>query len=521
MTEQLVQQLRRSEERYRLLVRLGQIINSSLDLRRVFHLAAEQIHQLLGCDRVSLILVDPSHETWHGFAVEFTPEAHDVEIPCQTLNQSAAAWVLRHRQPRIMRRLGEGPGHPLAEDRHLAAVGYRAYVYLPLLCRDQVIGMWGPATRHIEALEQWDLSLLEELSTVFATALDNASAYTQIAQLKAQLERENRYLRDEIRAEHDNTRLIGDSAAMGEVRRAIIQVAATDSTVLLTGETGTGKERVARSIHEHSSRREHLLVKVNCAAMPAGVITSELFGHEAGAFTGAVKRRLGRFEVAQQGSIFLDEIAEVPPETQVLLLRVLQEREIERVGGNETIPVDVRVIAATNRDLEAAVDRGDFRADLYYRLNVFPIRVPPLRQRTEDIPTLIEHFLAHFNRRMNRHIRHVGEQTMERLLRYHWPGNVRELENLIERAMIVTTGDSLEIDPTWLRGPATAATMNEETPALRELERRAILDALERSGGKIYGPGGAAEALGLKPTTLYGKMRKHQIRKQPGSLRFG
>jgi formate hydrogenlyase transcriptional activator len=368
------------------------------------------------------------------------------------------------------------------------------------------------------------LKLLSELNNVLATALDNASAYTQITHLKAQLEQENFYLRDEIKTEHDFANFIGESRAMQEIRKAIQQVANTNSTVLILGETGTGKELIARAIHELSPRQEHLLVKVNCAALAPGVITSELFGHEQGAFTGAMKRRLGRFELAHHGSIFLDEIAEIPLETQVLLLRVLQERVIERVGGTESIEVDVRVVAATNRDLKTAVDEGRFRTDLFYRLNVFPIHVPPLRERREEIPALINHFISQFDRRMNKQVTRVNRKTMELLMSYHWPGNVRELENILERAMIVTSGDTLEIDPTWLSGTAANSsssdrqlTIPEGFLAMAEVERRTVLQALERSGGKIYGPRGAAEALGLKPSTLYGKMRKHRIGKKSGT----
>ena len=332
--------------------------------------------------------------------------------------------------------------------------------------------MWGLATRQQDRLSLWDMRLLEEFSNVLATSVDNASAYTKIAQLKVQLEQENVYLRDEIKTEHNFANLIGDSRSMREVRKAIEQVATTDSTVLLLGETGTGKELIARAIHDLSHRRDHLLVKVNCAALAPGVITSELFGHEQGAFTGATKQRLGRFEVAQRGSIFLDEIAEIPPETQVLLLRVLQERMIERVGGTEAIDIDVRVIAATNRDLKAAVDRGHFRDVLFYRLNVFPIQVPPLRERREDIPDLMNHFIRVFERRMNKHITRVNRRTMKLLMNYDWPGNVRELEHILERAMIVTSGDTLEIDATWLspRGASVAKPEGELTMA--EIERR-------------------------------------------------
>jgi formate hydrogenlyase transcriptional activator len=508
-------ELKRSEERYRLLVGLGQIINSSLDLRQVFQHAAEEIHKLVGCDRVSLILVSSEDNSRRGFALEFAQDAKWVEIPTQSLSDSAAQWVIEHRQPRIARDLAQA--RPFVEDRQLFEQGYRAYVYLPLICRNQSVGILGLANRKENQLELWDLQLLNELSNVLATALDNASAYTQIAQLKAQLEEENVYLRDEIKTEHDFSNLVGEGRAMLEVRKAIEQVATTDSTVLILGETGTGKELIARAIHELSPRRNHLLVKVNCAAMAPGVITSELFGHEQGAFTGATKRRLGRFELAQQGSIFLDEIAEIPSETQVLLLRVLQERVIERVGAAESIAVNVRVIAATNRDLKAFVDAGRFREDLFYRLHVFPISVPALRERREDIPALINHFIHLFERRMNKQITQVHRRTMELLMNYHWPGNVRELENILERAMIVTSGDTLEIDPTWL---STTSATSDGQPTMAELERRAILEALQRSSGKVYGPGGAAQALGLKPTTLYGKMRKHHISKKHAAGTF-
>lgn len=342
----------------------------------------------------------------------------------------------------------------------------------------------------------------------------------RIAELQARvadlerLRRESAYLRDEAKAERDLRPLTGESRAMKEVRLAIRQVAGTDSTVLVLGETGTGKELVARAIHQLSPRRDRLMVAVNCAALAPGLIASELFGHEPGAFTGATRRRAGRFELAHLGTLFLDEVGELPPETQVMLLRALQERVIERVGG-DSIEADVRVIAATHRDLSAAVAQGRFRADLYFRLNVFPITVPPLRERREDIPDLVRHFLLHFGRRMNRPGVTASPTTMELLSGYSWPGNVRELENIIERAMIVTTGEALHVDPSWLASVPIPETPSESRPALADVERRAILDALARCHGRIYGPGGAAALLGLKPTTLYGKMRKHRIPKHP------
>lgn len=334
-----------------------------------------------------------------------------------------------------------------------------------------------------------------------------AELETRVAELE-RLRGEAAFLRATARGERDLRLLTGDSRAMKAVRAAIQQVARTDSTVLILGETGTGKELVARGIHQAGPRRERLLVAVNCAALAPGLVASELFGHEAGAFTGATRRRLGRFELAHQGTIFLDEVGELSADMQVLLLRVLQERVLERVGGTATIPVDVRVIAATHRDLETAVRDSSFRSDLFFRLNVFPIRVPPLRERRDDIPDLIRHFLHHFSRRLGKSVAHVSPEALQVLTAYDWPGNVRELENIVERAMIVTSGDTLTVDPAWLKAPVAATA---ENAGLAEVERGAIRSALARSRGKIYGPGGAAAALGLKPTTLYGKMRKHGI----------
>jgi formate hydrogenlyase transcriptional activator len=505
--------LRKSEQRNRRLVNLGHIINSSLDLKQVFQQAAGEINNLINCDRVSLILIHNRDNVRHGFGIEFHAGKRWVDISATALPGSATEWVMKRRIPRVARCLDKERQFP--EDEHLYDRGYRAYAYLPLVCRGESVGVLGMASREANKVDEWDLDLLSELCDQLATALDNALAYGEIARLKAQLEQQNIYLRDEIKRTHDFGNIVGESRAIHGVLRAIEQVANTDSTVLIFGETGTGKELIARAIHDLSRRKDKLLVKVNCAALAPGIITSELFGHEAGAFTGASKRRHGRFEVAQDGSIFLDEIAEIPPETQIMLLRVLQERVIERVGDNKPIEVDVRVIAATNRDLKKHVDEGHFRDDLFYRLNVFPIQVPPLRDRREDIPSLINQFIGRFSRRMDKEITRVNRRTMELLMSYHWPGNVRELENIIERAMIVSPGDTLEMDATWLSDAKTESdTRDGEIIPLAEVERQVILNALQRCGGKIYGPDGAAAKLGLKPTTLYGKMRKHRIEKQ-------
>ncbi len=307
--------------------------------------------------------------------------------------------------------------------------------------------------------------------------------------------------------------LVGDSPALAAVRRAVDRVAPTDATVLLLGETGTGKELVARLVHDRSPRHAGPFVPVSCAALAPGLIASELFGHEAGAFTGAVKRRAGRFELAAAGTLFLDEVGELPPEAQAALLRVLQERVVERVGGGEAVPVDVRLVAATHRDLAAEATAGRFRADLFYRLNVFPVAVPPLRARPGDIPALAEHFVRLFAAKHGRSVTRIHPQTLAVLSRHPWPGNVRELQNVIERAVILSDGPDLTFDPGWLAGASAA----EGAGTWAAQERARILDALRAAGGRVYGPGGAAHRLGLKPTTLYGKMRKHGIARDPAA----
>ena len=300
--------------------------------------------------------------------------------------------------------------------------------------------------------------------------------------------------------------LVGTGPGLVAVRRAVARVAPTDATVLILGETGTGKELVAREVHAGSPRRGRAFVPVSCAALAPGLITSELFGHEAGAFTGAARRRVGRFEQADGGTLFLDEVGEMPADAQAVLLRALQERVVERVGG-DAVPVDVRVVAATNRDLAAEVVAGRFRADLFYRLNVFPVAVPPLRDRREDIAELVHHFVRVFSDRHGRPVERVSAAALRSLTAHDWPGNVRELQNLVERAVVLSDGPELAFDAGWLAGGSAAETAR--TWAAQERQR--ILDALRAAGGRVYGPGGAAHRLGLKPTTLYGKMRKHGL----------
>ena len=332
-----------------------------------------------------------------------------------------------------------------------------------------------------------------------------------------ELQRQNTYLREEIRSVHNFEEIVGASPTLRRVLEQVDLVAATDSSVLIYGETGTGKELIARAIHARSGRKGRPLVKVNCAALPAGLVESELFGHEKGAFTGATERRIGRFELAHGGTIFLDEVGELPPDVQVKLLRVLQERELERVGGSQTVKVDVRVIAATNRDLPAAVGAGTFRQDLYYRLNVFPVTLPPLRERPEDIPLLVHYFVARYAAKIGRRISRVPKETMGRLVAYAWPGNVRELENVIERAVILSAGADLVVAPEAL--PAIAPEVLPERPAtadavpLERVERAHIVSVLRRTNWRVDGPRGAARLLKMHPSTLRSRMQKLGIRR--------
>ena len=336
-------------------------------------------------------------------------------------------------------------------------------------------------------------------------------SYVEIQALKDKLQAESDYLKAEINVVLAKGNLTGQSAAIKQVMRLVSQVAPTDSTVLIRGETGTGKELVAQAIHQTSARRSHVMVKVNCAALPSGLVESELFGREKGAFTGALARQVGRFEVADGSTIFLDEVGELPPDVQVKLLRVLQEGEFERLGSPRTIKVNVRVIAATNRDLADEVRKGRFREDLYYRLNVFPIRVPPLRERAEDIPLLVWAFLGELSARMGKMITQVPRATMEALQRYSWPGNVRELRNTIEHGAIITTGETLTLP---VLGDAAPMATQPQPETMADAEREHIVRALERANWHIKGPKGAAAALGLNPSTLYSRMKKLGISPQ-------
>ena len=363
-----------------------------------------------------------------------------------------------------------------------------------------------------------DASLLAAIGEQIALAIENLLAYEEIASLKARLEEEKQYLQEEVRSESAFGDVVGGSRAILDVLAGVRKVAGTDSTVLVTGETGTGKELIVRAIHDLSRRKDKILVKVNCAALPASVIESELFGHEKGAFTGALARKAGRFELAHEGTLFLDEVGDLPLELQTKLLRVLQDGEFERVGGTRTVKVDVRVIAATNRDLERAVAEGTFRADLYYRLNVFPLHLPPLRERLEDVPRLARHFVMRYAARMGKELAAPSAEILARLCKYSWPGNVRELQNVIERAVILASKGRLEVEDVAVS--PSAAVPPPEARTLEEIERRHIVAVLEETGWRVSGERGAAKILGLKRTTLESRMHKLGI-VRPSAPRAG
>jgi formate hydrogenlyase transcriptional activator len=380
-----------------------------------------------------------------------------------------------------------------------------------LATESRKLGLLVMGSRKANAFSQEDQDLLSQISIQISLALDNALAHGRLNASAVRLEEERLYLESEISSEYSFEDIVGKSAALRKVLDQVAIVAPTGSTVLLHGETGTGKELIARALHNLSPRRDRTFVRLNCAAIPSGLVESELFGHERGAFTGALMQKRGRFELADHGTLFLDEIGDIGMDLQPKLLRALQEREFERLGSTKTIQVDVRLIAATHRDLAAMIQERQFREDLFYRLNVFPIEIPPLRERREDIPLLIHYFVGRLARRMQKRIKSIPKQSMELLVRADWPGNVRELENFIERCVILTQGEDLHVPRVELkRSPIRAASAG-AAGTFEDAERQAIIDALRSASGKIAGDSGAAERLGLKRTTLQNKMRRLNI----------
>ena len=401
------------------------------------------------------------------------------------------------------------------EDERLLQFGVRSYISLPLLRRGEMLGAVDFVSFEKRSFDRGEVQLLQDVSEIVSIAVSNALAFEEINALKEQLQAENRLLQDEIVQRSIFEEIVGSSQSLRNVLAAIDRVAPTDSTVLITGQTGTGKELIAHAIHRRSPRSGRALVKVNCAALPSELIASELFGHEKGAFTGALQQRIGRFEAANGGTIFLDEIGELTPEMQIALLRVLQEKEFERVGGNRTIQADVRVIAATNRDLQRHVAEGRFRTDLYYRLNVFPIHAPSLKERIDDIPILVDYFISRFATRMGKRIRQIDRRTLETFERYSWPGNIRELQNVIERGVILADSEVFRLEPGTL--PKDSQNSSEapasESSNTREQQKAQIEAVLKETRGRIAGPDGAAARLGIPASTLESRIKTLKINK--------
>jgi transcriptional regulator with GAF, ATPase, and Fis domain len=415
--------------------------------------------------------------------------------------------VFRTGEPFLMERLSDIEFAPDTV-RSLTRMGMHSGCWVPLIHHGKAIGTMGILGRPEGSIGKQEVAILVRIAVQVAMAVDNAIAFRRIAELRDQLRQEKQYLESEINLDNRYDDIVGESKGLRQVLKEIETVAPTDATVLIQGESGTGKELLARAIHRLSSRSEHTFVKLNCAAIPAGLLESELFGHEKGAFTGAIARKIGRVELANEGTLFLDEVGELPLDLQPKLLRALQEREIERLGGNRPIPVNMRLIAATNRDLGKMVAEKEFRSDLFYRLKVFPVFAPPLRERTSDIPILVRHFVSTHSRRMGKTIESIPEETMQALVRWRWPGNIRELENFLERAVILTRGPVLYVPLAELQMEEESRDAGSQNPTLETAEREHILRVLREAKGQIGGDDGAAARLGLKRTTLNSKLKK-------------
>lgn len=493
---------------------LSTALLANMDVRRLLEAISASLREVLPHDIATLGLYDPASDQ---LAVQFLggdegeSRRGDVRLP---LIGSPAGDAFRTMEPVVLAHIEEA-GFPVESVRHLTGLGMQSGCWVPLIHRGQAIGTMTVASRIEGAFTQREAEMLVQVADQVAMAVNNAVAFRQIAELRDRLSQEKRYLEEEINLENRFEDIVGESTGLRQVLKEIETVAPTDATVLIQGETGTGKELLARAIHRLSPRRDRTFIKLNCAAIPAGLLESELFGHEKGAFTGAIARKMGRLELAHEGTLFLDEVGEMPLDLQPKLLRALQEREIERLGGNRPIQVNVRLIAATNRDLAQMVAEKQFRSDLYYRLKVFPIFSPPLRDRETDIPVLVRHFVSTHSRRMGKVIETIPDETMEALKRWRWPGNIRELENFLERAVILTRGSALYVPLAELETDREGDdTAEAESPTLRAAERDHILRVLRETKGQIGGDNGAAARLGLKRTTLNSKIKKLAIERR-------
>jgi formate hydrogenlyase transcriptional activator len=526
-------QLARERDRLRVLLEINNVLISSRELPELFRGIVNTLERVIHHDYTSLALLDSQTGLFKIHDLDFPGHQNlikqEVTVPRDT---SPSAQAIANGQP-FLARGTEIDRYQNEVIRALRTAGMQTICCVPLITHGQAFGTLNVASRRDDAFSPQDVELLQQVAAQIAIAVENALAFKEIDALKNKLAEEKLYLEEEIRSEFNFEEIVGESPAL---KRALAQVelaAPAGTAVLLLGETGTGKELFARAIHNLSPRRDRTFVKINCAAIPSGLLESELFGHERGAFTGAVSQKIGRFELADRGTLFLDEVGDLPLELQPKLLRVLQEQEFERLGGNRTQRVDVRVVAATNVDLSQRVAERAFRSDLYYRLNVFPIQVPALRERPEDIPLLVRYFVQKFSGRLNKDVEYIPADAMDALAHYSWPGNVRELENLLERAVLLSPGRELRVPVTELKSTAissaapgadssssfgsfTSLNSSASTSAistLEEAERQHILRALKQTQWRIAGPKGAAVLLGMKRTTLQARMRKLAIRR--------
>jgi formate hydrogenlyase transcriptional activator len=532
-----IDELKRAEEKNRALLEISNAITGELSRRPhcrpsppsyccpAFDALHRGLCRAMSADWAELSLYHSKADRFSTFSRSGGWHLSDTELGPEIQGKNTSSrWVLEHMQPLVRSHLELEA--KFSDEQQLVKAGLNSYVVVPLIHGKICTGVLKVCSIDSFAYSPDEVEVLMEVARQLSLAVENLRAYEEIASLKAKLEVENTYLQEEIRREHNFEEILGNSPALLKLLDRVISVAPTDANVLISGETGSGKELIARAIHSSSNRKTSPLVKVNCGAIPSGLVESELFGHVKGAFTSASERRIGRFELANNGTLFLDEVGELPLDTQVKLLRVLQEQEFEPVGSNRTIKVNVRIIAATNRDLEKAVQLGEFRSDLYYRLNVIPLRLPPLRDRRSDIPLIVMSFLRQSAKRMGKPVDSVSRATMSLLQNYSWPGNIRELQNVIERGVVLSNGPVLRLGPDLLPvesvddDPGTNARFNANTTdSLEEVQRTHILDVLERTGWVISGPQGAGAILNMHPNTLRSLMNRLRIRRarRPGA----
>ena len=511
---ELQQQVMRERDHLKLLLDVNNAVVSKLSLSELIRAIPAKVRTAMKCDAACLSLPDAGKANLRVRGLDF-PEGKGflrdgIVLP---IDGSSPGKAFDTGRPLVF---STAPASldSLATELN-SEEGFESGCFLPLMARDRRLGVLHLLDRREGAFVEEDVDFLAQVANQVAIALENALEYGEVSESRERLAEERLYLRDEIRTEYNFEEILGESAGLKQVLQQVRTVAPTQSTVLIQGETGTGKELIARAIHNLSSRRDNIVVKLNCAAIPSGLLESELFGHEKGAFTGAISQKIGRFELANKGTLLLDEIGDIPLELQPKLLRVLQEQEFERIGSNHSVQVDVRVIAATNQQLERMVEDHDFRADLYYRLNVFPIHLPSLRDRTVDIPHLVRHFAAVYAGQMNKHFEYVTEQTMEALVQYDWPGNIRELQNLVERAVILSSGPALNIPISEFKMLRKKTQKKAAGPAtLKDTERERIMEVLRETHWILGGNDGAAARLGIPRTTLLYKMRRLKIPRQ-------